>query len=449
MTHPFESTEPMTVVSLEVDSFQRLTAANVRPSPSGLVEVQGRNAQGKSSLIEAMMAGLLGKAGASDLPITEGEHGAEVKIDLGEIIVTRKWTRDSGGSPKSKLSVTAADGSTIRSPQGVLDYLTGQFADPVSFLGMRPADQAKTVLGITGLDADLARLEDEAEGIFDRRRDANRDHDRLAQAASRIAEEVRGLPEPPTEGSIEELTAQLQQANETNAEVDRLMSVQRESRERGTELGERRQRLLAEIEQIDVSLEEHRSRWSDADAQLKEVTRVETAPIAEALKAHEDAQRFQGRRDLLASTQESLAQAEQSRESLNADLEAKRAEINELIAGAPFPIDGMSYDSETKAIAINGIPFSKASQAERLKAAAAVALAGTAKIRVMFIRDASLLDHASLEVLVKAAEESGFQVWAEIVANENNGVGIWIEDGVAYDAADRLAADKAPKQKSE
>jgi len=120
----------------------------------------------------------------------------------------------------------------------------------------------------------------------------------------------------------------------------------------------------------------------------------------------------------------------------DAELEAKRAEIRELLASTQFPVDGMRYDQESRQITILDIPFSNASQGERLRVAAAVAMAGAPRIKAIFVREGSLLDGSSLKVLAEIASANGYQLWIEIVDEPNpetgaRAAGIWIEDGEA------------------
>ncbi len=158
-------TTDLTVVGLHVDNYKRLTAADLKPSPQGLVAVRGKNAQGKSSLIGSMLDALgATKASADALPITVGERTATVVLDLGEIVVRKHWTRDRDThKAKPSLSIVAKDGGKIRSPAAVLKELRGHFADPVAFLDLKAPEQVKVVLATLGLDEHLERLEAQAE----------------------------------------------------------------------------------------------------------------------------------------------------------------------------------------------------------------------------------------------------------------------------------------------
>ena len=420
----------MTVVRLDVDSYKRLRAAHVTPTPTGLVLVRGKNAAGKSSLIESMLEAL--GAEKSELPITEGEHTAEVVVDLGAIVVRKKWTRDSGGKAKPTLTVEAADGSAVKGPAGVLKELRSHFADPVAFLDMLPAEQVKTVLSVLGLAEELDRLEALAAGHYERRRDLGRDVDRLAKALAEIQSEVEGLPVPPTEGTIDELATELQRIKEHNAVIEQGLYTMHFAEERGKEATARLARLQEEVANQETAIANQRGAWASASESIKGKEREDPEPIVERMRAHEEAAKHAGRRELMESTRGSHAAAVELRDTAEGGLFGARSEIASLLGSATFPVDGMAYDHEAKVITIGGIPFSQASQAERLKAAAAIAMAGSPAIRVMFAREGSLLDEESRVQLATIAEASGFQLWLECVDSNAAGAGVWIEEGEAF-----------------
>lgn len=439
-------TQPMTVVRLDVDSFQRIRAAHVTPSPVGLVPVRGRNRQGKSSLIGSMLVALGGKRETPEVPITEGEHGASIAIDLGEIVVKKRFTRDSAGNAVASLTVEAADGSRIASPQAVLDSLRSHFADPVAFIEMAPLDQAKTILRVLGLSDRLDALEGKVLSEYETRRDLGRDADRIEKAVTDLAFELQGIPAPRTMGTIEELSALLEAANKHNAAVDALgVSLQRIA-DRGLEKAASIDRVsraiaaheteLAGMRLKLAELEEARAADRAAYAEVRAAIaasdpKMDTAEIHAGLAGHEEATKFRGKQELLEQKRAEAAEARKLHQASDAKVEALRKDIATLIEKTPFPVEGMTYDADNKRILINGVPFSQASSSEQMQVAAKVAMAGNPRIRVIFARAGSLLDDDAQRTLAELAEAEGFQVWLEIVDSRPEGVGIWIEDGMA------------------
>ena len=89
-------------------------------------------------------------------------------------------------------------------------------------------------------------------------------------------------------------------------------------------------------------------------------------------------------------------------------------------------MEGLSVDDE--GVLFNGIPFGQASAAERLKVSVAMAMSANPELRVICIRDASLLDSDSKTMLVEMAKQHDYQIWYEVVG-DGGPAGIIIEDG--------------------
>ena len=88
----------------------------------------------------------------------------------------------------------------------------------------------------------------------------------------------------------------------------------------------------------------------------------------------------------------------------------------------------MTFSVDGKAILFNGVPFSQCSSSERLRVSMAIAIAQNPGLKVIQIRDGSMLDSTSLALVSEMAEEHGYQVWVERV-DETGTVGIVIEEG--------------------
>lgn len=419
-----------TVVSLTVEAYKRLSAATLHPSPSGLVAIRGKNEQGKSSTIESMLDAM--GAEKAERPITNGEHAAQVVMKLGDdLVVTKRWTRDAAGKAKPALTIEM-DGAKVSSPAGVMKQLRGQIADPVGFMEMAPADQVKTVLRVLGLDEQLEALEAEAELEYVKRRDLGRDADRTEKAAEELAGEIAAAGDielPP----IDELTAALQAA-QTHNDRGTTAAMQRAHAERdGKRLAEEIKRTKIELANLEERKGECAEEWKRLNGELQHFEPADVDAIAAQIDQHEEATRLKARAELAAAAAADAKEARAKHLECDERLEAKRAEIQELLESVPFPVDGMTYDSLTKQLMIGGVPIGQASQGQKIKIACAVAMAGKPSIRVMFVRDGSLLDDDNVELLAGIAEEKGWQLWLEQVASENDGSGIWIEDGEAFE----------------
>ena len=96
----------MQIVSLTAENFKRLRAVLIEPK-GGLVQVTGRNAQGKSSVLDAIAAALLGKDACPSDPIRHGEQSATIKLDLGEVVFSGALLVDHQASSEEGEEVSA------------------------------------------------------------------------------------------------------------------------------------------------------------------------------------------------------------------------------------------------------------------------------------------------------------------------------------------------------
>jgi hypothetical protein len=140
---------PLRILGLKVSNYKRVVVVELHPDGRSVL-VGGRNAQGKSSLLDAIADTLGGakRGSGTELALRTGSMKGETRVDLGEIIVTRTWT-PSG----DKLVVESPPGSPLKSPQAVLDKLVGDLSfDPLGFARLNSKAQAETLRRLSGLD---------------------------------------------------------------------------------------------------------------------------------------------------------------------------------------------------------------------------------------------------------------------------------------------------------
>lgn len=134
--------------------------------------------------------------------------------------------------------------------------------------------------------------------------------------------------------------------------------------------------------------------------------------IREAIKFDEAIAKLEAARQVVNKIEERMAKI---------DLEKQNA-----VSAAKFPIEGLGLDDET--VMFQGRPFSQLSSGERLRVSTAIAMAMNPKLKVLFVRDGSLLDNAGMEAITTMAKEKDYQLWIERT-EEGKTVGIYIEDG--------------------
>lgn len=402
------------IVSLEAENFKRIKAIRITPR-GDVIRLVGANGAGKSSVLDAIAAALGGGRAIPEMPVRKGATKAHVVVELDDLIVERHF----GGKSGSTLIVKTKDGAPVRSPQALLDSLLGDLTfDPLAFSRMEPKQQAETLRKLVGIDH--AKLDAARRMVYDERTIVGRERDRLK---ARIGPELpeQDLPETPVDVSA--LTSEVAGLVESRSVLARHKDRLDAAVAHRAELGRRLEELTRLIAQADHEVAKLRAVPVTTDeATLNgEIDRINRSITLAA----ETNQRIQKRNESRRIAAEAST-AEQKYDELTRKLEVIDRRKTELIASAKMPVDGLGFDEE--GVTLNGVPFSQASTAEQLRTSVAIGLAQSPKLRVMLVRDASLLDDRSMALLEAAAAQHGAQLWVERVSDAS-GSKIVIEDG--------------------
>lgn len=419
--------EAVHLIELRAEGFQRLNAVHVKLSPGGkLLPVSGKNASGKTALLDAIEAALTGtiagKRGAGRKTVKEGSSKAVVTLDLGEVVVERKWTPDGKGSV---LTVSAPNGARFPSPQAMLDGIVGRFAiDPYAFIRDESgqAETLRKLLGIDTSDLDEAKAQAYAE-----RAEANREVRSHAAALS----QMQPYPDAPDEPvSISDLTTKHRQATaqvaaKAKASADLRAVVV------GLEMTEER------IKDLERQLREQKAKRETAKAGIAERTAsIEAMPVPDIESIEQqmrDAESINlcviGKRSYRNAQQRLAAEQEKS-----ANLTDKLAAIDEAklsrLQAVKFPVEGLGIEGDT--VVFNDAPLAQASGAEKIRVGLGVGAAQHPRLRLILIRDGSLIDDEGMSALDKWTVENGYLTLIERVPrDEAECVGIVIVDGTA------------------
>lgn len=399
----------MKITKLTVNNFMRVKAVEVTPD-GPVVTVAGRNAAGKTSVLQSIEAAF---GGGKSVPKDAVRHGAKkgyVIAETEELIVKREF----GPNGKTGVVVTGKDGAVFASPQGMLDKLVGSISfDPLAFTRMKPAEQADMLRQLVGLD--FSKWDAARKAAFDQRTDVNRERKRLQGAIEKLPEPTPGAPSE--EVSVLELARELREREARNARQDR-------EREQLDALRNKAKALAAELDRtneqgIALAATVGSHVWADTD-EIK-------AKIANAEKDNAAA-RVAGQR---ATLEESLDAEVDKSEALTKRIEEIDGLKAEAIAKAKYPVEGI--EARDDGVYFNGVPLAQSSQAELIRVSVAIGAKVSGDLRVMLVRDGSLLDRDSMALLAKLAADMDMQVWLETCA-EGQKYSVLIEDGIVASA---------------
>jgi chromosome segregation ATPase len=449
----------MKIVKLVAENVKRLHAVEITPE-GALITIGGKNGAGKSSVLDSIAYALGGERLVPSEPIREGEAEAKIVVDLGDLVVTRRFKREKivvaasvlSGQPgdfvpeqktwsetKSTLTVTNKDGAKYPSPQAVLDKLLGKLTfDPLAFAREEPKRQDEILRKLVGLD-----LSDHDE----RRKNAAAQRALLKQSYNIKNAQLLAMPSfrdvPEKETSLDEISREILRAEQLRKvadDADRALSkIADQASRTDRELQTMRDRLDELKKQIfslenafnNITLQHDQEEKSVAVAKDLAKQAHAAIPDTESLRTRLgeiDNQNVQVRANekyrAMSKDVAELGQQIKEQDTLvqNADQAKKDA-----LAGAKFPVAGLGLTDN--GVTFKGLPFAQAGSAEQVRVSVAIGIALNPTLKVLLIRNGNLLDKDSLHAVAAQAEVADMQVWMEFVSESKDGVAVMLEDG--------------------
>ena len=423
----------MIIKALQIENVKRIRDVKITPENS-IVIIGGKNMQGKSTALDSITYALEGKRSIPPDPIHHGAESAEIVLELdGEesLVITRSFTKND-----SYLKVTTPEGAPKRSPQKILDSFIDSFIDPLEFEKSPPANQIGILKSLAGLD--FTEVENDREAAYARRTEVSRGI-KTAEARLKGMTHHGGVYDAPVNVKDlmvlrQEMEAEQQEFIKAELEISRMHSdcdravVHVKSLQANVESLEAQ--LVEAKKNVEIAIEDSQATDSNYLAARKKCDEMEVpdftdidAKIAGASDHNSKFEENQRYRQEAAELDNLVEEADILTNSIGEFDHQKKT----MIAEADMPVPGLDFSEE--GITYNGVVFEQCSQAEKLHISSAIGLALNPKLRVLLIRDGSLLDEDSMELMADIAEKNGAQIFIERVGNADENA-IIIEDGM-------------------
>lgn len=403
----------MKIIELKAQNVKNLKAIEIKADGKSVI-LSGKNEVGKSSVIDAITMALTGQM--VERPIKDGESRAEVTLNLGDYIVKRIWT-DKG----NRLEVINPDGAKYTSPQMMLDKIIGSLSfDPLEFKNMEKKAQRDLLVRLVGLDFtehDRARKE-----LFDKRTYENRILVDLEARLRGIKAPDVGVPE--NEIILAEEIEKINALEKLKKEHDYAM---RDKEGLNDKIAEQ-ERIIKEAEGR-IALAKHNIEvYQGAIAALFIPNDVPQQKIDDArtvLKQIEDTNVKIRAAKFYKVAKEAVESSNKTTTDMTTELQRMDAEKIKQITEVKYPVSGLSVSEDC--VLFMDIPFSQAAEGIKIRVSTAIAMKLNPKLRVILIKEASLLDSDNLKAIIDMAKEADYQLWLERVSDAGN-IEVHIED---------------------
>ena len=425
------------ISAVAIRDYKRIHEVRISPdADSTLLLIGGENAQGKTSVLDALEAALGGKELVLSDPVRHGAADAEIRVVLAS---------DDGSPPLTARRRVAPDGTStlelrddigaVKSPQALLDKIIGaRFLDPLRWLRLDAGEQRKRLLELVDKDGEIAKLDARRDRLYARRTEIARDVKRTAGALA-SAGPVVAVPEPV---DVSALSTELQQIS------DRVLQIERSFVRRQTAV-DAATRSAAAVQAARVALANaEAANAADAQALVElDALALGMTPATDRIALDRRRERAQSEIATASASNAAVAKAQAAADrrreldlehgaatTAHSQIEADMAAIDEAkrarLDAASLPVADLGFSDG--GVTYRGALLSNASGAERMRVAIALAAAAQPQLRDVWIRDGAIISEQSLAEIEVMARAAGIRVWVERVEARDPGV-IEIRDG--------------------
>lgn len=411
------SSKATTITSLELENIKRIKAVQITPTTEGLTIIGGKNNQGKTSVLDAIMW-ILG--GDRYRPSQAQRDGSTVppygKITLSNgLIVERK-------GKNSDLKVLDPTGN--RAGQQLLNEFISQFAlDLPKFMNGNNKEKANTLLQIIGVGDKLYELEQQEKELYNQRRTIGQ----IADQKKKFAAELPVFPEAPKEPvSASELIKRQQEILARNGENQK-------KRERAEQIKRTVTALEGDVQALTAQLEERMRQLGKAQEDLatakKSAMDLADESTEELERSIADIEEIN--RKVRTNLDKEKAEADAADYALQYDsytekVEAVRKEKTDLLKGADLPLAGLSV--EDGELTYNGYKWDNLSGSDQMKVGVAIVRKLNPKCGFVLLDKLEQMDPETLGEFGAWLAAEGLQAIATRVSTGGE-CSILIEDG--------------------
>ena len=172
--------------------------------------------------------------------------------------------------------------------------------------------------------------------------------------------------------------------------------------------------------------------WTDQTKLVQALQDIDTGAIKQGIRDAEGVNQQVRENALRKRLYDDFKSKEKQAAELTRKIDKIDGDKAKALREAKLPIKGLGLS--TAGVTFGGLPFEQCSSAEQLRISVAMGMAMNPDLRILMIRDGSLLDEDGLAQVAEMAKAGDYQIWLERVG-EGQECSIILEDGAIKETA--------------
>jgi len=424
--------EGLKILSAEVENFKNINHKVVEFEGRSAI-ILGKNGSGKSSLIQALTCAIDSNMIPSKA-IKEGEETASALVKIGGVLggEYQEYNIDmyfSEKDQKGKLVVSDKDGGKIPGGKSMVKSIVGNVGfDILEFINLGLTKDGKvSVPGVkeqievllqflpAEIQKKLMELDAEKKAVYDERTEINKDiksNEAKLKDAQMDPEEIEKYSDKLDDTEVKKKMSEIGEAISNYDRIKNGVDSKREEKENAD----------AYIESLELELKKKKA---DRDILSEEIAKgngwlkKNERPSMELLST--ELERINTHNETVKKVVE-MKEFDKNVKDLTVKSEEKTSRYKqidvdklEIFKDNPLPVKGLTFSEDE--ILYNGLPFNENQHPSStiIGVGLTVAMAMNPNLKLLIIRDGSLLDQKTLNYILKLIEKKGYQVFIEMV----------------------------------
>jgi len=393
------------IIGLQIDGIKKLKAIEMKPNQTGLVQIRGKNKQGKTSILDALEILIRGNKYITHDMIQHGKGKAEIIGQIGEFTVKRVITENS-----NRLEITKDGFQMANKPQAFLDALVNELTfNPRPFLDKSPEEKLRFMMDL--LNIDFSDIDEQIQ---------ENEQERLL-----IGRELKNIGIPIECEKIEFID--ISETLKFNDQQDVKSNKINHAKERIAEYKDRKKEIELEIAGLQSEFNELNNGIRNGEKYLTELPQPESKKdISQAIEQNQKAdiyQRYLRHKDQYENKKSAY-------ENCNFIIKEIRENKKQKLSESKMPIEKLEIRED--GLYYNNIFCENWSDYEADRISRELCIALNPRLRAMFIDRGETYDSDSLRELEKWAEANNIQTFITIVddiPDEKDSNVFYIEEG--------------------
>lgn len=424
--------EGLKLIKAEISNFKNITHKSVDFGGKSAIIV-GANGVGKSSLIQALLSPVNSKMVPAKA-IKNGEEKASIELKLGGTLNGEEQVYNiamyfSEKNQKGRIVITDEDGGNIPGAKSMVDSIVGNIGfDILEFIGLgltpegKPSksgvkQQIEILKQFLPVEAqkNLHNLDIEKATIYDNRTEINKDIKSNELKLKNMEMDPELIEKYSERLDDTDVKAKMSKIGDEVSKYDQVVSGLNMKKDRKNYVDEeiiKLQKKLEDFQTEQKELSEHiekGNKWLEGrerpsmDALSKELEEINNhndmhKKVLECKEFHKNVSDLKGEAD-----------------GITERLGAIEIEKKGVFTANPLPVKDLSFTEDE--IQYKGLPFNENQHPSStiIGVGLKIAMAMNPNLRLLVIKDGSLLDKKVLNYILKMVESKGYQVFIEMV----------------------------------